>query len=157
MTRDALAFEGIEYPTSTRKVSPDKARSIGQLELIAPTVPANRNTDPRTSVEGVHDAMPRIGRQQQLLLLAFSDVGSRGLTASEAGERSGLSANRSCCYWRRVTDLLKAGLIAPTGEERVSLDSGSLQEVRAVTPTGLAVAEVLRFRARSLDKGNTIR
>lgn len=158
MTRDALAFEGIDHPTSTRKVSPDPNRSLAQLDLLAPVVPGANRAGPATSVKGVHDVLPRCGKQQTVLLFAYAEVGANGLTNAEAGERSGLAASPGSCWWKRCGELQKGGLIAEKiGEERVSLTTGSKQRVRAITPEGLALVEVLKFRARSLDKGNTTR
>lgn len=137
---DALQGDGIEHPRSTRKKVPDPDRGIGQLDFLAPCVPGANRAGPSTSVAAVADVLPRVGKQQRLLLLAYSAMGAQGLTNAEAGEKSGLSVNPMCCYWKRIGELQKAGYINETGEERTALGSGSKQAVRAITADGLVLA-----------------
>ena len=102
-----------------------------ELTLFAPVVPAARLSDPSTSNAGIHDVLPRAGSQQHKLLLAF---GSRpmGLIAEEAGEIAGLSETG---YWKRISELQRAGLIEDTFATRQA-STGSDQRVLALTAKG---------------------
>lgn len=105
----------------------------GQTDLLAPVVPAARDTDPSTSNDGIHSVMPRAGSQQHRLLLAY---GSRpmGLIAEDAAEIAGL--NRvGVSYWKRIGELLHAGLLEDTFQTRIA-STGSEQRVLAVSDKG---------------------
>lgn len=103
------------------------------LDLLAEVIPAARNSDPPTSNDALHDLLPRAGSQQHRLLLAY---GTRplGLTAEEAAEIAYLNVV-GCSYWKRVGELLKAGLIEDTFTEREA-STGSMQRVCAISARG---------------------
>lgn len=105
----------------------------GQTDLLAPVVPAARNTDPSTSNAAIHDVLPRAGSQQYRLLLAY---GSRpmGLIAEEAAEIAGLNI-RGACPWKRVGELLRAGLLDDTFTTRLA-STGSAQRVCSISSKG---------------------
>ena len=108
-----------------------------QLKMYFP--PARKH-DPQTSKMGERAVARRGPSQKALLLAEYVKAGAAGLTADEAGERSGLRGV-GAGYWKRVSDLLRAGLIEPTGETRLGL-AGELQRVCRVTADGLEVAGV---------------
>ena len=101
----------------------------GYREVIAPT-PMVRKPDPATSHKAAKSARPRTGSQQWQLLAAYGQAVD--LTADEAGVVTGLADKPGCCYWHRVSDLLKHGYIEATGEHRVAR-SGELQRVNRIT------------------------
>ena len=78
----------------------------------------------------------RAGSQRWDLLRQYVEHGP--LTNEQAGDLSGLSEKKSCCYWKRCSELLEAGLIEDTGEERRS-EVGEMQRVCRVTAKGMAV------------------
>ena len=137
MTRRAYGYldwgkEAVLLPNPPKRVR-TTGTDAGQTDLLAPVVPAARMTDPATSNDAIGDVLPRAGSQQHKLLLAY---GSRpmGLIAEEAAEIAGL--NRvGCSYWKRIGELLHAGLIEDTYQERTA-STGSSQRVCAITSTG---------------------
>jgi hypothetical protein len=103
-----------------------------ECTLLTPMV---RNTDPDTSHKAAKSARVRVGSQQWQLLAAYGQAVD--MTADEAGVATGLANKPGCCYWHRVSDLLKFGYLEPTGEQRVAR-SGELQRVNRITETGRA-------------------
>jgi len=108
-----------------------------QLQMYFP--PARKH-DPQTSKMGERAVATRGPSQKARLLAEYVKAGAPGLTADEAGERTGMVAARAG-YWKRVSDLIRAGLIEPTGETRPGL-AGELQRVCRVTAEGMEVAGV---------------
>jgi hypothetical protein len=102
-------------------------------DIMFDDLPLFRKEDPITSVLGAGDVKPRRGSQQALLLAeyAYRD----GLTDEEAGLFSGLLSRPKCCYWKRCSELRAKGLIAVTGETRLS-SAGSAMQVCAITEAG---------------------
>jgi len=133
------AFGWADYETGTTplpkppKRVPVTAGTDPQGDLLAPVVPAARLSDPPTSNAALHDLLPRAGSQQHRLLLAY---GSRpmGLIAEEAAEIAGLNVV-GCSYWKRIGELLKAGLLDDTHQER-DASTGSAQRVLAISQAG---------------------
>lgn len=103
-------------------------------EVIAPTAMV-RTTDPDTSRKAAKNVKVRVGSQQWQLLDAYSK--RVDMTADEAGIATGLANKPGCCYWHRVSDLLKHGYIENTGAQRVAR-SGELQRVNRITDKGRA-------------------
>lgn len=108
----------------------------GQMSFDAPLA---RRTDPATSHRAagaveVHYLRP--GSQKMALMLAYRDAGPSGLTDEEAGNRSGLAA-RGAGYWKRCSELRRAGWITRLGETRVA-QTGMDQDVCVITPDGIA-------------------
>ena len=103
-------------------------------EVIAPTAMV-RTTDPDTSRKAAKNAQVRVGSQQWQLLQAYGK--NVDMTADEAGMVTGLANKPGCCYWHRVSDLLKHGYIETTGTQRVAR-SGELQRVNRITDAGRA-------------------
>ena len=137
MTRRAYGFydwskEAVLLPKPPKRV-PVTAGTDPQGDLLAPVVPAARLSDPPTSNDGIGDVLPRAGSQQHRLLLAY---GSRpmGLIAEEAAEIAGLNVV-GCSYWKRIGELLKAGLLDDTYQER-DASTGSAQRVLAISQAG---------------------
>lgn len=95
-------------------------------------LPLFRNTDPVTSVQGAADVKPRRVSQAMLLLSMYEYA---DLTDEQAGNLSGLAKRPKCCYWKRCSELRAQGLIAPTGETRLS-SAGSAMQVCAITAEG---------------------
>jgi hypothetical protein len=91
-----------------------------------------RTTDPSTS----HAAARRLTDKATMmrnLLLTFSRAGYEGLTAEQAGHRSGYSAWDGA--WKRVSDLKRAGWIEPTGDTTGAI-SGRQVDVLRITEEG---------------------
>jgi hypothetical protein len=104
----------------------------GYRETVKP-LPMVRNTDPVTSHKAAKSALPRTSSQKIRLLSAYRS--HRDMSADEAGIATGLSEKAGCCYWHRVSDLIKEGLIEPTGETRLAR-SGEQQRVNRITESG---------------------
>ena len=104
----------------------------GYRETVKP-LPMVRNTDPLTSHKAAKSALPRTSSQKIRLLSVYRS--HRDMTADEAGIATGLSEKAGCCYWHRVSDLIKEGLIEPTGETRLAR-SGEQQRVNRITESG---------------------
>jgi hypothetical protein len=102
-------------------------------DIMFDDLPLFRSADPITSVLGAGDVKPRRGSQQALLLAEYAH--RDGLTDEEAGLFSGLLSRPKCCYWKRCSELRAKGLIAVTGETRLS-SAGSAMQVCAITPAG---------------------
>lgn len=105
-------------------------------------LPLFRDTDPDTSRDAGKAVQPRRGSQQALLLQAYGNA-RLGLTDEEAGDRTGLSQNRKCCYWKRCSELRHAGLIVDTNVRRDS-SAGSPQMVCVITQKGLEALEMIK-------------
>jgi hypothetical protein len=95
-----------EYRTQT---PPD----FSSLDLFAAASRARRNDRPtsRAAAQSLEAGS---------VLAAFADAyrraGARGLTDLEAAEA--VDADRDSCWWKRCSELRKAGLIVETGETR---------------------------------------
>lgn len=109
------------------------------LDLIPRLETMSRADDPATSKRGAIDAHPRVSSQKIALLTVYARAAADGLTDEEAGDASGLSANRRCCYWKRCSELRQAGFIAPAGERLSS--AGSAQRVCRITDRGREILE----------------
>lgn len=135
MTRTSHGFldyeQGVTPPPAPRRKA--KPQETGADDLFAPVVPAARLSDPPTSNEGIHDVLPRAGSQQRKLLLAYASR-PMGLTNAEAAEIAGLNIV-GACPWKRCGELLRAGLIENTLQERTA-PTGSMQSVCAITEKG---------------------
>lgn len=107
-----------------------------------------RRTDPVTSLKSARDNKSKVswGSQRHKILVCYSM--NSNLTDEEAGKESGLIANRSCCYWKRCSELRQMGLIAATGDTRFS-DAGKEQSVSEITAKGLSLLLVLNNNPRT--------
>jgi hypothetical protein len=108
------------------------------------SAPPARSTDPDTSraaavaiVEA--EGVLRPGTQCARLLAVFADAPDGGYADFEAAERAGLY-RAHVCYWHRVGDLVRAGLIDDTGERRRNPDTNKERRVAAITAAGRAEA-----------------
>ena len=99
------------------------------------TFPAEaRETDPGTSKAAARAMQPEALRTRLLRTYNTRLAGFKGgLTDDEAGYQ----ANVRSGWWKRCSDLRKAGLIVDTGLRRSS-DSGHPQMVCAITDEGRA-------------------
>jgi predicted ArsR family transcriptional regulator len=102
--------------------------------------PIARTTDPTTSHAGAKDVEPRRPTHKTLLLREVYRHGA--LTADEAAEAAGLEHTG---YWKRISDLIREGLLTPVVDE-VTGDvvtrpgrSGSAQRVLRLTAKGREV------------------
>lgn len=107
-----------------------RPRSAGALDPLAHA----RGSDPETS----HDAAELVSAHRAeammwCLLVAYHAAGDDGLTAEEASERAGYTADDG--PWKRVSDLRAEELIADTGRRRVG-SAGRRQMVLVVTDKG---------------------
>jgi len=98
-----------------------------------------RTSDPETSHRAAKSVKFRASSQQARLLVAYDCASLRGLTDQEAGEMTGLINQPGCGYWKRCSDLRRAGYIVPTGETRTS-SAGEQQRVCVITLLGRSVA-----------------
>ena len=80
----------------------------------------------------------RAGSQRWNLLRQYVEHGP--LTNEQAGDLAGLSEKKGCCYWKRCGELLEAGYIEATGDERRS-QAGEMQRVCRVTDKGRAIIQ----------------
>jgi hypothetical protein len=80
----------------------------------------------------------RAGSQRWTLLRQYVEHGP--LTNEQAGDLSGLSEKKSCCYWKRCGELLQHGYLADTGVE-IRSQVGEMQRVCKVTDKGLAAIQ----------------
>ena len=103
--------------------------------MAATSPPAYRTTDPATSREGAIAVRPRAESQKARLLRAYSLAGPFGLTDEEAAYITRLSDNRSCCWWKRCSELRAGGFIASTGNQRKG-QAGESRMVCAITTDG---------------------
>ena len=90
--------------------------------------PHARATDPDTSHEAAEKLTPKMEMKRRLLA-AFAD--GRHLTAEEAAQLAGYRPEHGA--WKRVSDLISAGLLEDTGKRRVGR-SGRLQRVLRAVP-----------------------
>lgn len=81
----------------------------------------------------------RAGSQRWELLRQYVIHGP--LTNEQAGDLSGLSDKKSCCYWKRCGELLEHGYIEATGEHRKS-NVGEMQRVCRATVKGREAIEL---------------
>lgn len=114
-------------------------------------LPLFRAADQATSRAGAADVRLRLGSQQAQLLAAYAE-NPNGLTDEQAGYATGLAHNRSCCYWKRCSELRHKGFLRDTGRV-LEASSGSLQMVCEITKAGLAEWDRLRMeQARKVAK-----
>ena len=92
-----------------------------------------RQSDSSTSVEGAKDVTIRAGSQRTKLLETYASC-VYSITDEVAGVLSGL-AERKAGYWKRCSELRRAGYIESTGEMRES-STGSMQQCCRITDAG---------------------
>jgi hypothetical protein len=111
-----------------------------QLEIF----PWARNTDPKTSkaVGKDKDTLLKWGSQRHKILAVYKD-NPQGLIDEEAGEISGLRDIRSCCYWKRCSELRQAGYLEDTGLTKKS-KANKDQLISKITEKGLERLSVLK-------------
>lgn len=102
-------------------------------------VPQHRQKDPDTSKAGAKSVSLRAGTQMARLAIAYRNHGD--MTDDEAGEVSGLRAE-GAGYWKRCSDLRKAGIVEPTGDTREGR-SGEQQRVCRLTAFGSILVNTL--------------
>ena len=110
-----------------------------------------RNTDPWTS-HAASGATAGRTSQKILLLRAYADAEAetgKGLTNDEAGLRSGLADDPTCCFWKRCSELAQADYLADTGEVRYGR-SGRAQRVHRITDKGLERIGLRRFEGEEV-------
>jgi hypothetical protein len=83
-----------------------------------------RSDDPITSHKSANDISRafRSGSQRHQILNAYV-LGD--FTDEQIGEITGLIKNRSCCYWKRCSELRQMGYIKDTG--RTTLSSANME------------------------------
>ncbi len=106
-------------------------------------LPDARRSDPETSHGPGRrsDAKRKRRSQRERLLAAYNLAAWDGLTDEEAGRVTGLYVVRSCCYWKRCSELRAGGLIMPLERDGRSVTrtgpSGHPQRVCRITSKGL--------------------
>lgn len=104
-----------------------------------------RHNDPETSKLGAFSALPRINSQHAELLLIPWPKG--GLTPDEAAQLAGLYDTHAC-YWKRVGELARKGLLECSGHRRSRL-SGRVRLVYRLTPEGRRSRTLLRWQRKA--------
>ena len=96
--------------------------------------PLARTTDPVTS----HNAAKTLVRETMMkkLMEAYAEAGTDGLTAEEASSNAGYSPADGA--WKRVSDLITAGLLEDSGHTRKG-SSGRQQRVLILSTLGTLV------------------
>jgi hypothetical protein len=97
-----------------------------------------RRSDSKTSTEGAKDVTIRAGSQRTKLLETYASC-VYSITDEVAGVLSGL-AEKNAGYWKRCSELRRAGYIEPTGEMRES-STGSMQQCCRITDAGRQAVE----------------
>lgn len=97
--------------------------------------PAARKNDPATSKAAAGRLKPNT--QMARIAIAYREHGP--LIDDEAGNFAGLA---HAGYWKRCSDLRKAGIIEPTGETRTG-KSGEQQRVCRLTVLGIELVNSL--------------
>jgi hypothetical protein len=92
-----------------------------------------RRSDSNTSTEGAKDVTIRAGSQRTILLETYALYGT-AMTDEVVGILSGLRS-KNAGYWKRCSELRRAGFIVATGETRQSLN-GSMQQCCRITDSG---------------------
>lgn len=95
--------------------------------------PGARLSDPMTSKKAEKSASFRKGSQMYRLLKTYSQHAD--LTDEEAGIYSGLRNFRSCCYWKRCSELRQLGMLDVTLFTRES-EAGEQQQVCSISEKG---------------------
>lgn len=90
-----------------------------------------RRGDPDTS----HSSAAMLRPKEQMMVRLLIEFAHEPLTAEEAAELAGYGPGDGA--WKRVSDLVRAGLLMDTGYRRVG-HSGRPQIVRAITTKGMA-------------------
>lgn len=106
---------------------------LGGYKIAIKPFPLAGHLHPATSHKAAKKAKPRANSQRiKILSLYRSHI---DLTSEEVGHISGLIRKPGACYWVRVSELNKLGLIEATGHERAG-ESGSNQTVYRITNSG---------------------
>jgi len=98
-------------------------------------LPLFRTSDPETSRQVRRSSV----NSQSMVLLAFYAKTTLGLTDEQAAQRAEEAEYKINGYWKRCSDLRRAGLIEDTGIRR-TLSSGASGMVCVITDEGLRVA-----------------
>lgn len=106
---------------SDRAYKPREAFVAPPNSLFSPLA---RSSDPETSKRAARSL--ETNGQLEALEAIFREAGSHGMTAEEAGDRAGFDG-----AWKRCSDLLRLGVIVPTGKTRTAR-SGRAQRVLAI-------------------------
>jgi hypothetical protein len=95
--------------------------------------PLASRSHPSTSHKAARKAKPRANSMRIRILSMFrSHV---DMTSEEVGHALGSIGKPGACYWQRVSELNKTGVIEPTGELRAG-QSGAEQRVFRITDAG---------------------
>lgn len=87
----------------------------------------HRTGDHATSVAAAHEDPGSRSSQRVRMGQCFRNAGDTGLTDEEAAVQAGISMR--ACFWKRCSELRAMGYLTPTGETRVSVTTGSGQQV----------------------------
>ena len=113
---------------------------LGGYKEAIKAFPLAGRKHPVTSHKAAKQAKPRANSQRiKILSLYRSHV---DLTSEEVGHISGLIRKPGACYWVRVSELNKLGLIEATGHERAG-ESGANQTVYRITSAGRELLQEL--------------
>lgn len=112
-------------------------RMTGEILFDTDPTPLARASDPATSHRAAKSAAIRSGSQKHTLLRAYAMAGGVGLTDEEAASVTRLDQARSCCWWKRCSELRQAGYISDTGRTRTSV-AGEQRMVCEITAAGRA-------------------
>jgi len=109
------------------------SNGLGGYKEQIKTFPMASRLHPSTSHVAARKAKPRANSMRiQILSLYNSHI---DMTSEEVGHALGSIGKPGACYWQRVSELNKIGLVETTGELRAGM-SGSEQRVFRITPSG---------------------
>ena len=106
---------------------------IGGYKEQIKVFPLAGKNHPTTSHKAAHKAKPRANSMRIRILSLFR--AHVDMTSEEVGHKLGSIGKPGACYWQRVSELNKTGMIEPTGELRAG-QSGSEQRVFRITTAG---------------------
>lgn len=112
--------------------------AAGQVEELVTAPGQARADDPKTSHQAA--AKVKAGSARHWLIWSYAASGTE-LTSYEANLR--VDGKGGMEYSTRCSELKRSGYLEPTGESRVSQESGMKREVLRITPAGRAMAAAL--------------
>jgi hypothetical protein len=109
------------------------SNGLGGYKEQIKAFPMASRRHPATSHAAARKAKPRANSMRiRILSLYRSHV---DMTSEEVGHALGSIGKPGACYWQRVSELNKTGMVEPTGELRAGM-SGSEQRVFRITTAG---------------------
>jgi hypothetical protein len=99
-----------------------------------------RNSDPLSSELGAKSVTYRMDGQKFKLLMAYYEC-AHPLNAAQAVKLTNIDIDHGACYWKRVGDLHRDGMIDLTGRLTVSPISDELMQEYVINRVGVKQIE----------------